>query len=99
MSRWLMVAVSLLAGIAVAQNTPGKDVAPFISVNAQSIVLNHVRVIDGTGAAPRENQSVFINQGKIAAVGDYGTLSLPGDAQQLDRTGYTVIPGLVGMHN
>ena len=99
MSRWLMVAVLLLAGIAAAQNTPAKDVAPFVSVNAQSIVLNHVRVIDGTGAAPKENQTIFINQGKIAAIGDFGTLSLPADAKQLDRTGYTVIPGLVGMHN
>jgi hypothetical protein len=99
MSRCWMVAVWLLAGIAAAQNTPAKDVAPFVSVDAQSIVLNHVRVIDGTGAAPKENQTVFINQGKIAAIGDFGTLSIPGDAKQLDRAGYTVIPGIVGMHN
>ena len=98
MRQWLMTTV-LLTGVAAAQSAPSKDVAPFISVRGSSIVLNHVRVIDGTGAAPKENQTIFINQGKIAAVGDFGTLSLPGDAQQLDRTGYTVIPGLVGMHN
>lgn len=98
MRQWLMTTL-LLTGVAAAQTAPSKDVAPFISMNGQSIVLNHVRVIDGTGAAPKENQTIFINQGKIAAVGDFGTLSLPGDATQLDRTGYTVIPGLVGMHN
>ncbi len=98
MRRWL-ISTLLLAGVAAAQTAPSKDVAPFVSVNGQSIVINHVRVIDGTGAAAKENQTIFINQGKIAAIGDFGTLSLPGDTKQLDRSGYTVIPGLVGMHN
>jgi hypothetical protein len=82
-----------------AKSSFSKDVAPFVSVPGPNVVLNHVRVIDGTGAAPKENQSVFISNGKIAALGDFGTLSLPGDVQQLDKAGYTVIPGLVGMHD
>jgi imidazolonepropionase-like amidohydrolase len=98
MHRYL-ISTLLLAGVSAAQVAPSKDVAPFISVKGPSVVLNHVRVIDGTGAAPKENQTILINQGKIAAVGDFGTLTLPGDAQQLDRSGYTVMPGLVGMHD
>ena len=97
--RRLLIAMVLLAGVATGQTAPPNDAAPFISVKGQSIALNHVRVIDGTGAAPKENQTILINGGKIAAVGDFGTLALPSDVQQLDRTGYTVIPGLVGMHN
>ena len=98
MSRWL-IAVLLLTGVAVAQTPPPNDTTPFISVHAPVIVLNHVRVIDGTGAAAKENQSIVISDGKIQAVGSSGTVMIPANAQQMDRTGYTVIPGLVGMHN
>ena len=68
-------------------------------MHAPVIVLNHVRVIDGTGAAAKENQTIVISDGKIQAVGSSGSVMIPANAQQLDRTGYTVIPGLVGMHN
>jgi hypothetical protein len=98
MGRW-PIAVVLFASVAVAQNVPSKDVAPFIRSRAPVIVLNHVRVIDGTGAPAREDQSVLIADGKIAAVGNTGTVTIPANAEQQDRTGYSVIPGLVGMHN
>jgi imidazolonepropionase-like amidohydrolase len=65
---------------------------PFVKVDARAVVLEHVRVIDGTGAPPREDQTVFIVGGKIAA-------QAPPDAQRLDLTGRTVMPGLVGMHD
>jgi hypothetical protein len=98
MGRWLMAAV-FLTSFAAAQSDPSKEVAPFISVHAPVVVLNHVRVIDGTGSSAVENQSVVIADGKIQAVGNFGAVTIPANAQQQDRTGYTVIPGLVGMHN
>jgi imidazolonepropionase-like amidohydrolase len=98
MGRWLIAAV-FLTGVAAAQSAPPNDVTPFISVQAPVVVLNHVRVIDGTGAPAAENQIVVITDGKIQAVGNFGAVTIPANAQQQDRTGYTVIPGLVGMHN
>ncbi len=98
MSRWLMAAV-LFAGVAGAQTSTPNEVTPFISVSAPVVALNHVRVIDGTGAAARENQTVVLADGKIQAIGDFGAVAIPSGAKQLDRTGYSVIPGLVGMHN
>lgn len=98
MGRWLMAA-ALLMSVAHAQSSSSKDVAPFVSVNAPVVVLEHVRLIDGTGAAAKEDQTVVIADGKIQAVGAAGSVSIPGNAQKLDRSGYTVIPGLVGMHN
>jgi imidazolonepropionase-like amidohydrolase len=65
---------------------------PYVKVDAPALVLEHVRVIDGTGAPPREDQTLFIAAGKLAA------LAPPG-AQRLDLTGRTVMPGLVGMHD
>ncbi len=40
-----------------AQTAPPNDVTPFISVHGPVVVLNHVRVIDGTGAPAKENQT------------------------------------------
>ena len=98
MSRWVVCVILLSAG-AVAQSQPASDVTPFISVNSPAFVLNHVRVIDGTGAAPKEDQAVVIANGSIKTVGSFGTVKSPESYTQLDRTGYTVIPGLVGMHD
>ncbi len=91
-------AVFLLAPLVFAQNrfTPGLQ--PFLTVSAPVVALTHVRVIDGTGAAPMENQTIVIDHGKIAAVGPAASVAVPSGAQTLDFTGRTVIPGLVGMH-
>lgn len=94
----LRVWLFAFAGVAAAQNPPGPDVAPFVGLNAPVFALEHVRVIDGTGAAAREDQTVVINRGKIEWVGDLTTAKFPEDTRVLDLHGYTVIPGLVGMH-
>ncbi len=65
---------------------------PFIKIDAPAVVLEHVRVIDGTGAPPREDQTLYIVGGKLAA-------SAPAGAQRLDLRDRTVFPGLVGMHD
>jgi hypothetical protein len=83
----------------VAQIQPATEATPFVSVNAPAFVLNHVRVIDGTGAAAKEDQTIVIANRSIQAVGPFGAVKFPVTYMQLDRTGYTVIPGLVGMHN
>jgi hypothetical protein len=86
------VTVSIQAQIA-------RDVAPFVSVNTPVVVLNHVKVIDGTGAEPKEDQAVVIAGGKIASIGPAASVQIPAGAQVLDRKGFTVIPGIVGMHD
>lgn len=70
----------------------------FISVASPVVALEHVRVIDGTGAAPQEDQNIIIEAGKIRAIGPSSTVTAPAGAKKLDLTGRTVIPGLVGMH-
>jgi hypothetical protein len=98
--RILFLLGSLLAAlIAVAQTPKAADVADFVSVDAPIFVLNHVRVIDGTGAPAKEDQAVVIADGKIQSIGPTASAQIPPGAQQMDRSGYTVIPGLVGMHN
>ena len=75
------------------------DLQQFIRVNAPMIALTNVRVIDGTGVAPLENQTILIENGKISLVGPTAATTFPGGTRTLDLPGYTVLPGLVGMHN
>ena len=75
------------------------QVRGFVKVSAPVVALTHVRVIDGTGAAAREDQTLVISKGKIESVSDAGSPNIPKDAQVLDLHGYSVIPGLVGMHD
>lgn len=63
-----------------------------------TLVLDHVRVIDGTGAIPAEDQSILIEAGKIRYAGPRADQPQIQGARVLDLTGRTVIPGLVGMH-
>lgn len=76
---------------------PQTDRQQFIRYDSSVIALTNVRVIDGTGAAPRENQTILIGNGKIEAIGE--TLHFPASVKTVDLSGYTVLPGLVGMHN
>lgn len=71
----------------------------FIRVNSKMVVLKNVRIIDGTGAAPREDQTIILIGDKIGSIGPSASSATPADAKVLDLKGYTVMPGLVGMHN
>jgi imidazolonepropionase-like amidohydrolase len=76
--------------------TPG--VQPFISISDPVIALTHVRIIDGTGAQPVEDQTLIIDHGRIAAVGPASSAQIPAAARRMDLEGHTVIPGMVAMH-
>lgn len=91
--------VSSHSSYAQSQRSFSPEVQPYVRVPGPLVVLNHVRVIDGTGATPREDQVVVISGDKIQAVGDASAANTPQGAQVMDLRGYTVIPGLVGMHD
>src|ERR1700722_1734489 len=81
-------AASAQAG--AAQKAP--DMAAVITVDAPVFVLNHVRVVDGTGALAQDDQTVVVANGKIQSIGPAGSAQIPQGAQQFDKTGYTVTP-------
>jgi len=89
----------LVATTSFAQTQSSTAADPFVTVNVPVLVLNHVRVVDGTGTMAKEDQAVLIANGKIQSIGPAASLQPPAGAHVLERTGYTVIPGLVGMHN
>ena len=76
-----------------------KAVQEFVRIRAPKIVLAHVRIVDGTGAPALEDQNVVIEGGKITGIQNGSDLTTTAGTTVLDLRGYTVIPGLVGMHN
>ena len=96
-----LLLVSLLPPRCSAQEAAklAPAVRAFVKEDAPVIALTHVRVIDGTGAAPRADQTLVIANGKIAAIGDTPSTKVPEGTKVLDLTGRTIIPGLVGMHD
>jgi Amidohydrolase family len=97
--RHVALLVFLCAPFAVAQSQSSSGVAPFVIVSVPVFAVIHVRIVDGTGAAPLEDQAIVVANGRIQSIGPATTVQVPAGAQQFDRPGYTIIPGLVGMHD
>jgi len=102
----LLAAAAALAIGSVAPAAPvlappaplGPDVQPFVHIPAGQIAITHLRIIDGTGAAPIEDATLLIDGAKIAAVQAAGA-AVPAGYRVIDGTGETALPGIVGMHN
>jgi Amidohydrolase family len=62
------------------------------------LALEHVRVFDSEQAAIREDQTVVINKERITMVGPSANISVPKDAQRINGTAETLLPGLFEMH-
>jgi len=100
MSKWIANVACLLFAVSLAgSQTLSPQVREFVKVDAPTVALTHVRVIDGTGGAAREEQTVVLANGRIQSVADAASAEIPKDAKILDLHGYSVMPGLVGMHD
>jgi imidazolonepropionase-like amidohydrolase len=83
-----------------AQRTP-----PSAAANARYLygrnqpvkVLRHVRILDGTGGPVLQDQTIVIENGIIRRISP--DAAVPANAEVFELAGYTVLPGLVGMHD
>lgn len=103
MSRPLVAAITSLALFASTElraqrPTLSAAVRQYVAVDTPIVALTHARVIDGTGAPARDNQTLIIAGGRITALGNSGSVSVPVGAQVIDLTGKSVMPGLVMVH-
>jgi imidazolonepropionase-like amidohydrolase len=106
MIKMYTFATAVLIVLGLAEPTPAQlnrqlspEVQQYVRVSSPVVALTHLRVIDGTGETPKDDQTVLVSSGKIQWVGDASAANVPSAAQVLDLHGYTVIPGLVGMHD
>ena len=102
--RRLFIAGTVALAITFVAPTPAQRpavtaaVRPFIKVDAPVVALTHVRVIDGTGAPARADQTLVIRGDTIAALGPAPSTPVPEGATVIDLTGKSVMPGLVMLH-
>jgi imidazolonepropionase-like amidohydrolase len=66
---------------------------------AQTTALRGARVIDGRGGAPVDDVVIVMRDGRIAAIGPSAATAVPSDAQVVDYSGKTIIPGLISDHS
>ena len=86
------------ASTALGAQQLSPSVRAFVSVDAPVTAITHVRIIDGTGAPPKGDQSIVFTRGRITALGDASSVVVPADAKVIDGTSKTVMPGFVLVH-
>jgi imidazolonepropionase-like amidohydrolase len=95
----LLLAVVALPARFFAQRAPiGDGIRDFVSVDAPVVALTHARVIDGTGAVARDDHTLVLRDGVIAALGPSTSTPAPAGSRVIDLTGKSVMPGLVMVH-
>src|SRR5258708_3828496 len=62
-------------------------------------ILKNARLIDGTGAAPVDGATVVIRDNRIEAVATRNHSDWPAEAEVIDVSGMTVLPGLIDCHD
>src|SRR4029453_11556484 len=87
--RWMI-------GTAVVANV--LSIAAAQPVQVRGVVLDNVRIIDGSGAAPIESGRIVIERARIARIGRATEIPVPAGAETVDLSGRTVIPGLIDLH-
>jgi hypothetical protein len=64
----------------------------------KTLVVRGGTLIDGTGRQPVENPVIVIEAGRFKAVGKSGEVRIPSDAEIIDVTGKTILPGFIDGH-
>lgn len=82
--------------LAAQGGAPG--LSAYIKINAPVVAITHARVIDGTGAPARADETLVIRNGLIAALGPTASTPVPEGATVVDGSGKSLIPGLVMLH-
>jgi imidazolonepropionase-like amidohydrolase len=101
----LVLRVAVIGGLlsyaasALAQRpTLAPAARQYVRVDTAVIAFTNARVIDGTGAPARENQTLVVRDGKIESLGANAAVRVPAGAQTIDLAGKSIIPGLVMVH-
>src|SRR5579859_6935405 len=66
---------------------------------AESVLLQDVRVIDGSGGPPQEHADILIKGTKIVSISPHAKGPLPANTHAINLAGKTVLPGLISDHS
>lgn len=71
---------------------------PFAAHAQRATVIEHAVLIDGSGGAPLHDAALLLENGRIARIAPSGLIAAPADAERIDASGKTVIPGMINLH-
>src|SRR5262245_42192963 len=95
----LVLSTQLAAG---QQTSPQPAIHEFLVLPQKRSSTVHaitgVRLIDGTGTAPKTEMTVLVQNGRIQAVGPSKASTVPKGAATVDAGGMTLVPGLMDSH-
>ena len=96
MNPWkLALTATLLSAVVFAQSSG--SMGTHATSQAKTIVIRAGTLIDGTGAQPKRNQTILIRGNHIVSVGE-SAAGAPADAQVIDLSSATILPGLIDTH-
>ncbi len=100
-SQWILFVTPMgLKRVGLAGGRPERielDLQYEIPAARGQLLLRDVKIIDGTGAPPREHQDVLIKGNRIERIGPTGRF-VSEDLRTVEGNGRTLIPGLIEMH-
>ncbi|HWB95152.1 MAG TPA: hypothetical protein VG672_00565, partial [Bryobacteraceae bacterium] len=68
------------------------------ALSAQTTVLHHFTLIDGTGRRPLPDAAMVLQDGRIRWVGPSSQLQAPAGAETISLSGKYVMPGIINLH-
>jgi imidazolonepropionase-like amidohydrolase len=87
-----LVSIALAAAVSLPLAGQGRAAGP------RAILIVGGTLIDGSGAAPRRNDAILLEDGRIRAIGASADRQAPKDAQRLDANGKWILPGFIDGH-
>jgi imidazolonepropionase-like amidohydrolase len=91
LTSFMKTSVAVLLLLAASAAVAGES-------SGHALALTHVTVIDATGAPPRPDMTVVIEDKRIVDLGQSGDVKPPRDATIVEARGKYLIPGLWDMH-
>ena len=93
-----LIVIGYLCVSVLPQNPPTGLVRPEPPEGKGVVVLRAARLIDGTGGPAINNAVIVVNDNKIAAVGEAGSVSIPANAKVIELGEVTLLPGFIDAH-
>src|SRR5712692_7545772 len=60
--------------------------------------FTNARIIDGTGKPAIERGTILVRNGRIEQAGPSGRVQIPAEAERIDASGKTIVPGIINAH-
>ena len=97
-----IIRILFIAAVSVSVLAQGarfsRETRSYIIHDSPVIALKNARIIKGDGSPAATGQTVIIQDGKIAAIGETGTTDIPEEAETIDLDGKSLLPGFIMFH-